>query len=403
MNRRFRIAAVVVLLVIAFALLILNSLPRSGTQGIPKITAATMPATQPSQPYSVEMSPMGRVTFKAVPRRIVTVDANYNDMLVAVRHNHGLIASGYANNKFDGYYTALPSVDSAFDDKLKYFSTGGGGSLFDKETLYGLHADVHHIDPVQLSHSRGWSKADVDEIAANVAPFFANRYSRTNDYKGPEPYEYYDVWGLSSKMGEAYHDAVRIAKLRAVYDEMVAAIQAKLPPVEKRPRVGIVMYSNNGFLPYSMAKGFDTEQYRAVGAVDAFAGVRNVAYSAGGGNTGGTRLDLEGMISINPDVLITPFAILPGMRHNFDALVGLKNDPLAKRLSAFQNDRLYPGGTPLQGPIALLFQAEMAAKQIYPELFGPYRDDQKYPAAEQLFDRQRVADILNAPSENSAS
>jgi hypothetical protein len=36
----------------------------------------------------------------------------------------------------------------------------------------------------------------------------------------------------------------------------------------------------------------------------------------------------------------------------------------------------------------------MAAKQIYPDLFGPYRDDQNYLAAEQLFDRRRVADIL---------
>jgi len=49
----------------------------------------------------------------------------------------------------------------------------------------------------------------------------------------------------------------------------------------------------------------------------------------------------------------------------------------------------------LQGPVFLLFQIEMAAKQIYPDSFGSYRDDQSYPPAEQLFDRAAVAAALN--------
>ena len=406
MNRTVKIVIALLILLLVLALILLDTLPDHATHNPPTIvatsqratarSASSQPATASDVPYTVEMSPMGAVTFKHVPARIVTLDANYNDMLVGVRHQHGVIASGYANNQFDGYYLKIPSVDTAFDPKLSYLSAGGGGTLFDKETLYSLHADVHHIDPLQLAHGRGWSADDVQEIATNVGPFFANRYSRTNDYKGSEPYSYYTVWELSEKIGEVYRDTARVAQLKAVYDQMVAQIQAKLPPVEKRPTVGVVMYSKAGFLPYSMARGFDTEQYRAVGAVDAFADVKNVAYSSGGGNLGGTRLDLEGMLSIDPDVLITPFAILPGMRKNHDLLLTLKDDPLAKRLKAFQNNRLYPGGTPLQGPITLLFQVEMAAKQIYPEIFGEYHDDQKYSSTEQLFDRDRVSTILNA-------
>lgn len=40
----------------------------------------------------------------------------------------------------------------------------------------------------------------------------------------------------------------------------------------------------------------------------------------------------------------------------------------------------------------------MAAKQVYPDRFGPYRDDERYPKDEQLFDRAKVAEILNDKS-----
>ena len=46
-------------------------------------------------------------------------------------------------------------------------------------------------------------------------------------------------------------------------------------------------------------------------------------------------------------------------------------------------------------PVFYLFQIEMAAKQIYPDIFGSYRDDQNYPTGEQMFDRKRVASILS--------
>ena len=100
--------------------------------------------------------------------------------------------------------------------------------------------------------------------------------------------------------------------------------------------------------------------------------------------------------AVDPDVLIVPFAVVSGMHKNFDSLLKLKTDPLGSRLKAIKTGRVYPGGTPLQGPISLMFQTEMAAKQIYPDLFGPYHDDQKYTKDEQLFDRDRVAAILNA-------
>jgi ABC-type Fe3+-hydroxamate transport system substrate-binding protein len=325
-------------------------------------------------------------------------------MLVALGEEGNLVATGYQNNFFDGFYNELNGIQVNIDPtRLTYLSHAGGG-MFDKEVLYSLHPDIFHIDPVQLASSRGWSRADVDEISRNVAPFFANRYSRENTYSGKEPYTFYTIWELSKKVGEVYQRPERMTQLKLIYDQLVRDIQAKLPPVEKRPRVGLIFYNNGKFVPYSLLRGgFGQAQYRDVGARDAFADIENKTYSEGSQNA---PLDLEGLLAINPDVLIMPFAIYPASqsttsRTGYEQLLKLKDDPLVQRLIAFLNGRVYPGGTPLQGPIFYLFQIEMAAKQIYPEIFGPYRDDQNYPPQEQLFDRSRVAAILQASAADS--
>ena len=355
----------------------------------------------PAEGYDVTMSPMGTVHFTNVPHRIVTQDANYNDMLYALRQEAGLIASGYSNNIYGGFYAQVPGVTSVVDYATITFLSAGSGNLFDKELLYRLHADVHHIDPVQLAAVRGWSKADVDEIARNVGPFFANRYSRENNYPGKEAYTYYTAFDLAEKVGEVYRCAGRIRRLQVVYDRLVQAIEKKLPPLEQRPRVGLALLNNGKFTPYSLLHGgFGQVQYCVVGARDAFEKIAGSVYGAGGG--AGVALDLEGLLAINPDVLIVPFAIYPAMsggstsRTAYERLLTLRDDPIGSRLAALQNKRVYPGGSPLQGPVFLLFQVEMAAKQIYPDQYGAYRDDQCYPKAEQLFDRAEVAAAILA-------
>jgi iron complex transport system substrate-binding protein len=73
----------------------------------------------------------------------------------------------------------------------------------------------------------------------------------------------------------------------------------------------------------------------------------------------------------------------------------MRQDNIGSELTAVQNDRVYRGGKNVQGPIINLFQTEVAAKQIYPEEFGEWKGLGNIPAGEQLFDRQRVADIIN--------
>lgn len=355
--------------------------------------------------YTVTLSPVGALHFAKPPQRVVTEDANYNDMLVALGRGRQLLATGYPNNFFDGFYQQLPDTEPGIDrDELRYLS-GTPGAQFDKELLYQLDADIHHIDPVQLATRRSWTKADVEEIARNVGPFFANRYSRENIYSGEEPYEFYSLWELAEKVGAVYQDSSRVARLKELSDALVARIQTQLPPLEERPQVGLVYFNAGGrFTPYSLGHGgFGQAHYEAVGARDAFAGLDLRTYGEGGGS--GIVLDLEGLISINPDVLIMPFAIYgepgsgSGARGSYELLLALGKEPLGQRLTAFQRDQVYPGGTPLQGPIFFIFQVEMAAKQLYPKVFGRYRDDQRYPPEECLFERAALAKIIRGPND----
>jgi iron complex transport system substrate-binding protein len=67
----------------------------------------------------------------------------------------------------------------------------------------------------------------------------------------------------------------------------------------------------------------------------------------------------------------------------------MKEHPVGSELTAVQNGRVYRGGFLYQGPIHNLFLTERAAQQLFPEEFGDVTSDTE------LFDRQRVADIVN--------
>ncbi len=60
----------------------------------------------------------------------------------------------------------------------------------------------------------------------------------------------------------------------------------------------------------------------------------------------------------------------------------MENDDTARELTAVQNGDVYRGGPLYQGPITNLVVTERAAKQVY-------------GVESELFDRQRVGDIVN--------
>jgi len=349
---------------------------------------------------SITLSPCGTVVIKKVPERVVTLDANYNDMLEAFGKGSALLATGAKNNFFDGFYQQLPGVKISIPyDKLVFMFGDNTGNAFDKEFFYKMKADIHHIDPMQLARMKGWTKADVDEIARNVGPFLANRFSRENRYDGEGEYKFYDIWELSGKIAEAYYAEGKVARIKELAERMSAKIKAKLPPEDQRPLVALLYYGNGKFTPYSLEHaGFGQAQYRELGLKDAFAAKKIKTY--GEGQLIATSMDLEGLAAVNPEIIIMPFGIYTlqckdsNAASSFKQLTELKENPIAKKVKAFQSGKIYLGGTPLQGPVFYVFQLEMAAKQVYPELFGQYRDDQAYAPEERLFSREELAAIL---------
>lgn len=194
-------------------------------------------------------------------------------------------------------------------------------------------------------------------------------------------------------------------------NKLIKNIQEKLPPKEKRPKVALIIFGKGKCTLFDLnSPGFGQAQYRAVGAIDAFENLNYSSYIGSStleglrksNNQRGTALtlDLESLVKINPDVIIIQFGIYSlenPNHHTFSSLkelYSLRNDPLGMKINAVKNNKLFPGGTPLQGPLTYIFQIEMAAKQIYPEIFGKWNPEHKYPKNEQLFDRKELKRII---------
>jgi ABC-type Fe3+-hydroxamate transport system substrate-binding protein len=340
--------------------------------------------------YSVRMAPMGEVEFDSVPETAVIFDDVWADHLVALGQQDKLVATGRPGGYFTGFYEQLPGVSFETKDLKALWSDG-----LPKELFYELDVDVHHLDPCRwLSFDSGWDREDFEEVRKNVAPFFANRFSRAHsdppEGECAENYQYYTLWELADKMSQVYQVQNRGEELRTVHDEMVAEIESRLPPKSERPTVALVVYNadKETFGTYQLnGPGFAKAHYRPLKATGAFAD-SDKTYS-----NNYSDVDLEQMLEVDPDVIIHHWDIEPSDR--YEAMLALEDHPVGKELSAIQNDRVYVGGTPMQGPIFNLFQLENAAKQIYPDEFGTFEGVGEGPESEQLFDRQRVADIVN--------
>ncbi|SIS13955.1 ABC transporter substrate-binding protein [Natronorubrum thiooxidans] len=346
--------------------------------------------------YSVTMSPVGEVTFEEVPTNVMAYSPQYVDMLVAFDRTESLTSVGFTDDLVDlqYFYDALDGVSLSADGLTQMFDEG-----MDKELFYELNNDVHLMDPAWVTTFDGWGQDDVEEIEANVGPWFANRYSRQHA-QPPEAYrddyQYYTLWELSGKVADVFQERDRFEALEAEYQKLYGHIRANLPPRDERPSVGLLSYWDGSFYPYKISgPGFGKAHTRPMGAQDAFAD-SNKTYA----ENYDAAYDFEGLLEIDPDVILHIFAIGPW--YDWDEIrETVSDDPVGRELTAIQDDRFYASGGSFQGPIKNLFQLEMTAKQLYPEQFGEwprYEEGDSYPdfdEDEQLFDHQRVAAIIN--------
>jgi ABC-type Fe3+-hydroxamate transport system substrate-binding protein len=362
----------------------------TGTTG----TTAETTTTAESGPYTASISPVGEVEFESVPEDVFAVFPGYADMALALGQDHKL-SSVYVpemtGTTLNHYCERLPGVSFAWEGLSDPLSGG-----LSKEALVAADSDVHLADPAWASTQDGWSRTDVDDIAEQVGPWFGNFYSGTqNSVPGGYPdYGFYTLWELFGRVSEVFRERARFEALNGIHEAMVADIESRLPPEEERPTAVRATLAADGesFYTYHLNEpGYWLADTRPLGARDAFA-------EQDWGGLWGT-VDFETMAEADPDVFLHLWGLTPSYSMATTRRT-LDEHPLGSRLTAVEEERVYPAGMRYQGPIMNLFQTEMGAKQLYPEVFGEwprYEDGEPYPEipeSEWLFDREEVAEIV---------
>lgn len=343
--------------------------------------------------YTAEISPVGTVTLESPPTNVFTHFPWFPDMATALGQG------GTVNYLWwDGTAAALEYFTDGMDDVEIAWADEAGAYGFTKEQLYELDSDLHLVDPAWVTTEDNWTRDDVDEIANNVGPWFGNYYSC---YHGSPPeqwadgYEYNTLWELFDRVASLYGERSRYEALASVHEDLLGTIEDGLPPESERPTVAYLSIETDLSAIYVLrlnAPGYWNAHTRPLGAVDAF----------GDQEWEGPfkQIDMEALLEVDADAILALWTVTETV--DYEQMVqNLRNDPVGSELTAVQNDRVSVQGTRWQGPLMNLFQLEMTAKQLYPEQFGAwpgYEDGDVYPAFgpdEQLFDHQRVADIIN--------
>lgn len=333
---------------------------------------------------------MGEVIFESPPETVFTRLTHHADMAFALGRGNdvtALHAPDYYDGLWNQYVERLPGVSLDWSGLYSSWQP-------DKEKLYELDSDIHLADPAWVTQVEGWERSDIDEIAENVSPWFGNSLSDRHQEPAEEwadGYQYYGLWEQFEIVAEAFRERERYEALAAVREELLSTIEDNLPPEEERPTAIMIAAADiESIYAYTLSNpGFLTSHTRPLGPRDAFEGSVE----------SGTVVDFETILEADPDVIL----YLGGMEPGTDMAgrrTAFEEDAVGSEITAVQNDRVHPQGARYQGPILNLFQLEMTAKQLYPDAFGawPRYESGPYPEIptdEQLFDRERVADVIN--------
>jgi iron complex transport system substrate-binding protein len=376
----------------------------TSTETVTPTATETATETDEEASWSATMPPVGTVEFDAVPESLFDHEGFVADIATAL--GHGDVVDAFVFEKWPTlFYEELDGVDPDTEFDTSLYSEGSA----DKEVFYEVDPDIITIDPNMMMK---WEldAADVTEIRENVAPVFGQRARgpRSGDsfyqYGDGEPYRYLDLYEQTEIYGEVFQEQERASAIVETNRELIEEVTSRLPPESERPSVmvggifGGDVYANIIYFekttPEVVRDGevrtYSKKQYRELGVVNAF---EDAEY----GSPFWTTTDGEGLLEADPDVIFVDNAVAD-LEFFEEQRQKLREDPVMSEVAAVTNDRIYPGGTAVQGPIVNMFQTEMVAKQLYPEEFGEWRGLGETPEDERLFDRERVANIVNGDS-----
>jgi ABC-type Fe3+-hydroxamate transport system substrate-binding protein len=352
--------------------------------------------------WTATMPPVGTLEFDAVPESLFDSEGFVADVVTAL--GHGDVVDAFSYEKWPTlFYEELPGVDPKTDFDTSLMTDGAAN----KEVFYEVDPDLITIDP-NLMMRWELDAADITEIQENVGPIFGQRARGPrpdNFYKygDGEPYPYLDLYEQTEIYGQVFQEQERASAIVEANRELIDEVTGRLPPASERPTVMVggiwdKVYANVIYFeettPAVVRDGevrtYSKKQYRELGVVNAFA---DASYES----PFWTTTDAEGLLEVDPEVIFLDNGVAD-LDWVDEQRRKLREDPVTSEVTAVKNDRIYPGGTAVQGPIVNMFQTEMVAKQLYPEEFGEWHGLGETPDGEQLFDRQRVAGIINGGS-----
>ncbi|SFS48501.1 ABC transporter substrate-binding protein [Halostagnicola kamekurae] len=325
--------------------------------------------------YTVTMEPVGDVSFDSVPETWAANNGSWADMGIALGQD--LPTSAWLVNRYHTqYYDEIPGVDVDTSDMITLSNDGS----IDPEVFYEMNADVHVMDPNFLKNRfDGVEQSDIDEIERRLGPFFGNSiFSRGYDW---HDYEYLSLYEAFGKLAEVFQETARYDAFERLHEEFQSKLAEIVPPEGERPNVAIFWaYGEEpeSFSPYLIDEGTSFKQWNDLQVTDALAetGVKDFHSDRG-------EIDYETLHEIDPEIIL-----LRGLEDKTAAefeetvLAYMRDHTVAKELTAVENGDVYRGGPLYQGPITNLVLTERAAQQVY-------------DVDEELFDRERVSDIVN--------
>ncbi|GAA0272473.1 ABC transporter substrate-binding protein [Halobacterium noricense] len=354
-------------------------------------TATDDPATTESAtPYTVDIAPHGEFTFEDVPETYSVIPSVYLDVGMALGIQPTAATDmARAPRKM---YDILPDV--TFDEEEITALASGSESGYDKENFYAADPDVNLIDPRSLSRFTDWDDADIQEIEDATGPFVASeiRFGPTHPF-GPQQDTYYELYDVFEKVATVFQRQQRYQQWVSLHDEFLSNIESELPPEDERPSViafwrGLDPSGGQFYVSPLHQYHNQTKPLSRLGLEDGY----DAEVPSGG------TIGYEEILEHDPDYIAAVGSLTSDIHEQFvDQIVEpFENNPNGQDLTAVQEGNYIRIGGQYQGPIVDLFATEATAKMVWPEIFGEWPGRvEDVPEDEQLFDRQRVSDIIN--------
>jgi len=325
------------------------------------------------------MEPVGDVEFDEVPESWLAMTAGYADMGIALGQQppEGITTTSRYHTH---HYDDIPDVSVNKEDILQLNDAG-----IDKELFYSLDVDLHVFDPnFLINRIRNIEETDIEEIQSNISPFIGNTiFSR--QYSWHDGYPYYTMYEAFETMAEVFDEQARYQAFSELHDEVIGDVTDRLPAESERPSVATLMVASEEpteFYPFRIEQGTGWKQWRDLGVEDALAGTGTESFTASRAS-----ISFETLLEADPEYLMLyGYESMSTSEFRETFLTYLREHESGSQLTAVQNGDVYRAGGFYQGPIINLKLTERAAQQLYPDEFA---------SDEHLFDRQRVADIIN--------